>query len=844
MASEKTTSANKGYTNLFTAFGVDVKRKNMVKILNSCFCLDLIFSFSIFGYISIEPIAITTVHIPVILAGMLVGPTGGALTGLVFGLTSLWKASVTATVYGDLIFSPFKSGSPVSSLILSLGTRVLFGWVTGLLFMLLFRKSKKEHFLVGSVVISVICTLFHSFIVSLAMKLLFPETNTSIADAFSPSLRHITVWAATAAATLITYLALSRQKTLKEYSQVIQYKRSYKLRSNNLLVPTMCIFVLVSSAIVVHSFDRLATANQSMPDNTSYIYVNTLIQHILALAGAIYIIGLLILFIYDKGSIASAKLKEQEQEQAHRQQMRKTLDVMEALTKDYEIVMNTDIQTNEVHLYRCSEAMSAIVDQPSLDMPYYEAGERFYRMIACDEDLPVLLEMTRREKIIEYLKNDQIFVQVFKDKHGSYGESKIVPISDHEFVCGYTNVDKAIKEKMKQQEELEKAKNAAEAANKAKSAFLFNMSHDIRTPMNAIIGYTDILAKYRQDEEQFNRCTSNIKASGQYLLDLLNNVLEMARIESGAQTVDIKPHDARTFLSRTYIVFKEEAEKKNITLTYDRNIEHNFLYADKLKIQQIHLNIISNAIKYTHPGGKVRIFSQEIPDEREGWCKVKTTTTDTGVGMSEEFVEHIFDEFSREKSSTISGVSGTGLGMGIVKKLVEMLGGSIEIQSEKGKGTTVTVIMPHKIADESQVEKEDFTTEINDSLFKGKRVLLAEDNELNSDIATELLSDLGLEVDNAEDGIICVSKLETAPAGHYDLILMDVQMPNMDGYQATEIIRNLSDKQKANIPIIAMTANAFAKDRKAALASGMNDHVSKPISIDKLALTMAKFITK
>ncbi|MBQ2581699.1 MAG: response regulator, partial [Ruminococcus sp.] len=516
--------------------------------------------------------------------------------------------------------------------------------------------------------------------------------------------------------------------------------------------------------------------------------VHIAIQQLVALLGVFYIVALILMFIYEKGNIASSKLQEKEQEEIYRKKLQKTVDVMQALSRDYEVVLNMDLEADTVTMYSCSEKMANVVDDESLRKPFYEAGEQFYRRVACDEDLPELLELTTREKIDGYLKENHIFSHVFKSKDGRYGETKIVPISEHEFVCGYTDVDNVIREKMKQQEKLEKAMREAEAASKAKSAFLLNMSHDIRTPMNAIIGYTDILAKYRQDEKEFERCTGNIRASGKYLLELINNVLEMARIESGAQTVNIAPCDARTILGRTYIVFKEEAEKKGITLTYDRDVQHNFLYADKVKIQEIHLNIISNAVKYTKPGGTVRIFSQEIPDEREGWCKVRTTTTDTGIGMSQEYVEHIFDDFSRENNSTTSGVSGTGLGMGIVKKLVDMLGATIEIHSEKGKGTSVTVVMPHRIAEESQVEKDDDAQVIDDSLLKGRRVLLAEDNDLNADIAEELLGDVGLLVERASDGIICVSKLETAQAGYYDLILMDVQMPNMDGYQATRII--------------------------------------------------------
>ena len=318
----------------------------------------------------------------------------------------------------------------------------------------------------------------------------------------------------------------------------------------------------------------------------------------------------------------------------------------------------------------------------------------------------------------------------------------------------------------------------------------------------------------------------------------------MARIESGVEEINEKPCDIRSILGSTYIVFKEEAEKKGITLTYDRSIVHDYLYCDKVKIQEIYLNIISNAVKYTDKGGSIKIISNELPDDREGWCRIQINICDTGRGMSQEFLEHIYDDFAREQDSTSSGITGTGLGMGIVKKIVTMMNGEISIDSQKGKGTTVRVTIPHRIADESQVESRETPIVRDNSLFKGKRVLLAEDNELNAEIAAELLSDVGLQVERAQDGIICVSMLETAKAGYYDIILMDVQMPNMDGYQATGIIRQLADKQKAQIPIIAMTANAFAKDREQALKAGMNEHISKPVSIDKLISTMSKFISK
>ena len=835
------------FYDLFSAFGVYQTRNNRIKMLNCCISLDLIFAFSIFGYITISPIAITTAHIPVIIAAMLGGPFGGAMTGLVFGLTSMWKASVSASAYGDVIFSPWKSGNVFGSLMLSVGTRVLLGFIAGLLFSLLFGRAKKKWYAAGSAAIGVVTTMIHSFLVSLAMNVFFTAARSGLLGSIEPSTRHLAVWVVTGGGVLLAYELLTAKNFIKQYKEVVDYKRTHKTQGKWFTINIILVFIVISTAIVMHSFDRLELINVTDGSGASKIdmtAVHIAIQQLVALLGVFYIIALILMFIYEKGNIASSKLQEKEQEEIYRKKLQKTVDVMQALSRDYEVVLNMDLEADTVTMYSCSEKMSEYIDDEVLKKPFYEAGEQFYRAMVCDEDLPELLELTTREKIGEYLRNDTIFSHIFRDKQGRYAESRIVPISEHEFVCGYTDVDNVIREKMKQQEKLEKAMREAEAASKAKSAFLLNMSHDIRTPMNAIIGYTDILAKYRQDEKEFERCTDNIRASGKYLLDLINNVLEMARIESGVEEIKEEPCDIRTILGSTYIVFKEEADKKGITLTYDRHIRHNFLYCDRVRLQELHLNILSNAVKYTDKGGSIRIISNELPDEREGWCRIEITTADTGRGMSKEFLEHIYEDFAREQDSTSSGTPGTGLGMGIVKKLVDMMGGEIFIESEKGKGTTVRTVIPHRIADESLVEKQDEQVTADASLFKGRRVLLAEDNDLNADIAIELLGDVGLQAERAPDGIICVSMLETAQAGYYDLILMDVQMPNMDGYEATRIIRKLPNKQKAEIPIIAMTANAFAKDRKQALSAGMNEHISKPISIDKLVSVMAKFISR
>ncbi|MBQ1903746.1 MAG: response regulator [Ruminococcus sp.] len=844
-ANDKTRQRTRFY-DLFLANGIVQRPANRIKLLIFCISLDLVFSFSIFGFISIKPIAVTTVHIPVILAAMLCGPLGGAVTGLVFGLMSMWKASVTATAYADIVFSPWKSGNVFGSLVLSLGMRMLFGFAAGLLFSAMFRRVNKKWHAPAAAAIAVVSTMFHSFIVSSALKVFFPKADSgALVESIAPNLRHISVWVITAAVLFFSCRIASNKKLLEQYDEVIRYKRRHKTLGNRFIIFTMLIFLVVAAAIVAHSFDRLeliSITDSSTPTDMAALHIAA--QQLVALLGVIYIIALILLFVYEKGNIAASRLKEKQQEEIYRQKLQKTLDVMQALSRDYEVVMNVDIKTGRVTMYRCSEALEATVDEESVKLPFSKGSERFFRMIACEEDLPELLDLSSEEKILGYLKNDEIFTHVFKSNKGRFGEIKIVPISDHEFVCGYTDVDKTIREKIKQQEKLEEAMHAAEAANEAKSAFLLNMSHDIRTPMNAIIGYTDILAKYRNDEKEFERCTGNIKASGKYLMDLINNVLEMARIESGAEEINEKPCNIRPILGNTIIVFKEEAEKKGITLTYDRNIRHNYLYCDRVKIQEIYLNIISNAVKYTKSGGSIKIISSELPDEREGWCRIQIIVSDTGMGMSKEFVEHIYDDFAREKDSTTSGVAGTGLGMGIVKKIVTMMNGEIEIDSKKGVGTTVRVVIPHRIADEMLEQDNEKPIEYDSSLFKGKRVLLAEDNELNAEIAAELLGDAGLLVEHAKDGIICVSMLETAQAGYYDVILMDVQMPNMDGYQATQIIRKLSDRKKAEIPIIAMTANAFASDREQALAAGMNEHIGKPVSIDKLISTLSEFISK
>ena len=384
----------------------------------------------------------------------------------------------------------------------------------------------------------------------------------------------------------------------------------------------------------------------------------------------------------------------------------------------------------------------------------------------------------------------------------------------------------------------------ANASSAAKSAFLFNMSHDIRTPMNAIIGFTELLEKHLDDKELALAYIKKIQTSNDFLLSLINNVLEMARIESGKATLDETYWDAYAFNDTLFSLFDSQMKEKGIEFTRrNRGVIHKDILCDETKLREIFLNILSNALKYTPSGGKVTMNLTEIPSERPGYALYQTVIEDTGIGMSEEFLPHLFEEFSRERSSTETRLNGTGLGMPIVKKLVDLMEGTIEVDSKVGRGTRITVTLPHRIASEGDThvltdKAHDFSTDF----FRGKRILLAEDNELNAEIAITILEEAGFVVEHAEDGIICVDMMEKAEAGYYDLILMDIQMPNMDGYKATQTIRNLPDPKKSGITIVAMTANAFDEDKKNAYKAGMNRHIAKPIKIDELMSALREIL--
>ncbi len=500
---------------------------------------------------------------------------------------------------------------------------------------------------------------------------------------------------------------------------------------------------------------------------------------------------------------------------------------------------------------RVSDNIAALVDEETLQETRFSRKLALLERFVHPEDRERFRSEVQREKVLASFAEDQTHKVDFRlmkpDGTHLYYQLRFVPLRDDEGnvtdqIACLRNIDDEIRKEFGIRQELEDAMIAAEAANRAKSSFLFNMSHDIRTPMNAIIGFTDIAEKHIDDRTRVLEALGKVKMSGEHLLSLINDVLDMSRVESGQVKIEEEPVCIDTAKDNLYSILVGSAEAKNLLLTstLDPSLTHHWIYADRLRLMRVLTNIVSNSVKYTNPGGRIDLLAEELPCEQEGCAHYRYTVTDTGIGMSQEYLAHIFEPFTRAESATRSGVIGTGLGMAITRSLVELMDGTIAIESELGKGTKVTLEFVNRIAEPVEPvlpEDESFFEEL-----EGKKILLVEDNELNREIAMEILEEEGVLVDTAEDGDIAVEKMAAAAEGQYDLILMDIQMPRMNGYEATKAIRKLPNAYAASIPIIAMTANAFDEDKKDALDAGMNGHVAKPIDVPKLLHTLTEML--
>ena len=526
-------------------------------------------------------------------------------------------------------------------------------------------------------------------------------------------------------------------------------------------------------------------------------------------------------------------------------QVKKTRQALHALGTAYYHISRLNLKTKKIELVKRSREMDMGIKENTAD---WDPQFKIIEDIIAEPFVQKYMEFFDIQTMAARLHNKESMSSEFKKKDGSWFLSMVVPQS-YDKNGNVTSVlfanrdvtDEKLRE-LKQEEELREAKLKAECANKAKSSFLLNMSHDIRTPMNAIIGYAELASRHLQETDKLGRYLEEIQICGKELLSMLGNVLDLARIENNKVEMEYTVSNVHECFENCVIMFQQQAESKNQTISLTEQIMYPYVYMDEPHLSEVCLNIISNAIKYTNTGGWISCNVVQKSCEKEDWCNMIISITDNGIGMSEEFQKRVFETFERERNTTSSHIEGSGIGMGITKKLVELMDGTIEVKSKQGKGSTFTVTIPCRKAseDDSLVKKNSNLR--NKNCLNGVRILLVEDNEINTEIATELLTEEGCIVETANDGVVCIDMIEKADADYYKMILMDIQMPVMNGYDATLAIRKMKDTKKARIPIIAMTANAFAEDAQKGLSVGMNAHVAKPVDMNILVPTMLKFL--
>lgn len=515
-------------------------------------------------------------------------------------------------------------------------------------------------------------------------------------------------------------------------------------------------------------------------------------------------------------------------------------EIIEGLGKEYFSVLLLELDSGQIFSYReVGENGKRIADFcRKYENQWCELLPAYADEIVTDESRENFLDQLSLDALCS---NQDDFSMTYEFKTGDhiiYHQTRIAYVYKKDrsrvAVIGTRNIDDLIKKERMQEAKLKEAYIVAEEANKAKTDFLNNMSHDIRTPMNVILGYNELMKQYLTDPILVDY-QNKIEQSGKLLLSIINNVLDMARIESGKMVVEERAEQIGLVVEEIESVFESSAQEKNIVFTTSVDVDHTHVLWDGFKVREILMNLVGNAFKYTPEGGHIAIDVKELDCARSGYVRIQTQIKDTGIGMSEDYLPTLFDSFSREYNTTIGKVYGTGLGMSIVKNLVDMMNGEICVKSKLGEGTCFTLTFEHKISDEDCIElNQELDVLDGKSILQGKHVLLVEDNDLNAEIAMSILEQSGLILDRVEDGLACVNRLSEVDEDLYDLILMDIQMPNMNGYEATRRIRQFKNSKKAGIPILAMTANAFEEDKKMAMDAGMNGHVSKPIDVSVL----------
>ncbi len=540
------------------------------------------------------------------------------------------------------------------------------------------------------------------------------------------------------------------------------------------------------------------------------------------------------------------KLQEKKKEMHH-------MELVHALSIDYSLVCFFDLETGMGELIQNDGTNGAAVDSIfGGEIHLKESMERYIREIVYEDDREMLIKDLSLEKLQAEFSEKNVYYVYYRaliDGKATYYQIKVVRGGMWEkkqgIVLGFLCVDEEMRKDMEKRDLLEAALLQANQASKAKSTFLSNMSHDIRTPMNAIVGFTNLAITHIDNKPRVEEYLRKIMTSGNHLLNLINDVLDMSRIESGKVQLEEKPYNLADILDGLRSILQADINAKHMKLNIDtKNVVNINIYCDVLRLNQVLLNLISNSVKYTNNGGIVNVKVTEKSGAPSGYANYEFSIKDNGIGMSEEFVRHIFEPFEREKNSTLSGVQGTGLGMAITKNIVEMMSGTIDVKSKQGIGTEFILCLMFRLySEEVKQQNESKTDRVSSSLkTRTGRILLAEDVELNQEVAAAILGDAGFETEIAENGQIAVDMLKKSEPGYYQLVLMDVQMPVLNGYEAAKEIRKLENRELASIPIIAMTANAFEEDRREAEKCGMNGHIAKPIDVENLFATLDKIL--
>ena len=529
---------------------------------------------------------------------------------------------------------------------------------------------------------------------------------------------------------------------------------------------------------------------------------------------------------------------------------RQYMDMIQALSRDYTNVYLVNLTRDTVQAFRMSSVITKNYGNRFQAGSYNDLIRYYVQAAVYEPDREMLLAHAVPEHLLKVVEKDSSYAvnyRVMRDGQIEYFRMNVSRIEsageDVEVAIGFSNVDTEIRREMEQRKLVESALAQAQHANSAKTTFLSIMSHDMRTPMNAIMGFSAIAASHIDNTERVKDCLEKITSSSTHLLNLINDILDMSRIESGKVQIQEKECSLSEMLHTLENIIQPQAKAKQLDFIVDTaGVVNDGIYTDPLKLNQVFINILGNAVKFTEPGGTVSFRARQTPCAVEGRGTYEFTIRDTGIGMSEQFIEHIFEPFERENTTVQSGIEGTGLGMAITKNIVEMMGGTIQVSSEKGKGTEFVITLDLKLLGDGPASQSEPQPEVIQVDFTGKRVLLVEDNELNREIATEILQEAGFTVETAVDGAQAVRKVEASEEYYYDIILTDIQMPVMDGYEEVVAIRGLKRGDIAAMPIIAMTANAFEEDKALALKCGMNGHIAKPLDIAAVFRTLSEHL--